>query len=33
MQTASKVGEVKRTPFGALKRMCEEFSTTMVLSR
>ena len=31
METQEKVGEVRRTPLGALKRMCEENSMTRLL--
>ena len=31
METQEKVGDVRRTPFGALKRVCEENSMTRVL--
>ena len=31
METQEKVGDVRRTPFGALKRICEENSMTRVL--
>ncbi len=31
METQEKVGEVRRTPLGALKRICEENSMSRVL--
>ena len=31
METQEKVGDVRRTPFGALKRICEENSMTRLL--
>lgn len=31
METQEKVGEVLRTPFGALKKICEENSMTRVI--
>lgn len=32
METQEKVGEVLRTPFGALKKLCEENSVARVIS-
>ena len=31
LETQEKVGDVRRTPFGALKRICEENSMSRVL--
>lgn len=31
METQEKIGEVLRTPFGALKKICEENSITRVI--
>ena len=31
MKTVEKVGDVLRKPFGALKRICEENSTTAII--